>query len=109
MISGTAKKGLDCQKHVFDYLESLVEEIGMTKIIQPYVFPYSGLVTEDKGVTGMVIIAESHISVHTFSEKNYVFLDVFSCKDFNTQKAIDFSVDWFQIDEGYEVEVVNRG
>jgi S-adenosylmethionine decarboxylase len=30
--------------------------INMTSITQPYVFPYSGLVPEDRGITGIVII-----------------------------------------------------
>ncbi|MFA5242264.1 MAG: adenosylmethionine decarboxylase [Sulfuricella sp.] len=31
------------------------------------------------GVTGVVILAESHISVHTWPEKRFVTLDVFVC------------------------------
>ena len=73
----------------FDLLHTLPEIIGMTKITQPYVFPYSGLVPEDKGITGIVIIAESHISIHSFEEKQYCFVDIFSCRSFDTQKAID--------------------
>ena len=68
---------------IFDLLSSLPIAIGMTKITQPYVFPYSGLYPEDKGITGFVVIAESHISIHTFQDKNYAFLDIFSCKDFD--------------------------
>ena len=33
------------------------------------------------GVTGMVIIQESHISIHTFSKRQYVSIDVFTCKN----------------------------
>lgn len=31
------------------------------------------------GVTGVVVLAESHLSVHTWPEKNFVTLDVFVC------------------------------
>lgn len=34
---------------------------------------------EKGGVTGVVVLAESHISIHTWPEKNYVTLDVFVC------------------------------
>lgn len=34
---------------------------------------------ERGGVTGVVILAESHISVHTWPEKRFVTLDVFVC------------------------------
>ncbi|MBP9218982.1 MAG: adenosylmethionine decarboxylase [Sterolibacterium sp.] len=31
------------------------------------------------GVTGMVVLAESHLSLHTWPEENYVTLDVYVC------------------------------
>ncbi|MFC1570778.1 adenosylmethionine decarboxylase [Candidatus Omnitrophota bacterium] len=95
-------------KLVFDVLNDLPERIGMTKITQPYVFPYAGLVPEDKGITGTVIIAESHVSIHTFQEKDYCFVDVFSCKNFDVDLAADFLVNAFESKE-YDKHVVSRG
>ena len=34
-----------------------------------------------RGVTAFVVIAESHISVHTWPESGKAFLDIFSCKE----------------------------
>jgi S-adenosylmethionine decarboxylase len=34
---------------------------------------------EGAGITGMAILAESHISIHTWPELDYVALDVFMC------------------------------
>jgi S-adenosylmethionine decarboxylase len=93
---------------VFDVLNELPEKIGMTKITQPYVFPYSGLVPEDKGITGTVIIAESHISIHTFQEKDYCFVDVFSCKDFDVEFAAEYLVNVFE-SKSFDKHVVQRG
>jgi len=93
---------------VFHALNDLPEKIGMTKITQPYVFPYSGLIPEDKGITGTVIIAESHISIHTFQEKDYCFVDVFSCKDFDVEFAAEYFIDVFEAKK-YDKHVVNRG
>jgi S-adenosylmethionine decarboxylase len=92
----------------FDLLHTLPEIIGMTKITQPYVFPYSGLVPEDKGITGIVIIAESHISIHSFEEKQYCFVDIFSCRSFDTQKAIDTVLHTFE-PTSHTVHIVERG
>ena len=33
------------------------------------------------GVSGVAVIAESHISIHTWPELSYVALDVFTCGD----------------------------
>jgi len=93
---------------IFDVLDDLPEKIGMTKITKPYVFPYSGLAAEDKGITGTVIIAESHISIHTFQEKDYCFVDVFSCKDFDVDFAANYLIDVFE-SKKYEKYVVQRG
>ncbi|OGN95498.1 MAG: hypothetical protein A2Z77_07275 [Chloroflexi bacterium RBG_13_51_36] len=71
------------------WLEAYPAKIGMTRISPPYVLEYIGPVLEDWGISGFVFIAESHIGVHTFVERNYVNIDVFSCKDFDTEKAIE--------------------
>ena len=93
---------------VFSILHELPEKVGMTRITQPYVFPYSGLVPEDKGITGTVIIAESHISIHTFQEKDYCFVDVFSCKDFDVEFAAKYIISAFE-SKSYDKYVVQRG
>ena len=33
------------------------------------------------GISGMVVIAESHLSVHTWPEYNYAAVDIFTCGD----------------------------
>ena len=77
-LKGCPKEILADYELHFNFLKILPEVIGMTPITQPYVFPYSGLVPEDKGITGILIIAESHLSVHSFEEKGYCFIDIFS-------------------------------
>lgn len=99
---------LDNLEHCFNLLYALPEQIGMTKITQPNVFPYEGLVPEDRGITGVVIIAESHLSIHTFPLKKYAFIDIFSCKGFDTDAAIQYCIDHFE-SQSPEVHMVRRG
>lgn len=94
--------------HIFNVLNTLPEKIGMTKIIQPYVFPYSGLIPEDEGVTGVVVIAESHLSFHSFTRKDYFFFDLFSCKPFDVNATLEFIRDAFDVGE-MEIHYVERG
>ena len=107
-LTGCPKEILENYELHFNYLKILPEMIGMTPIIQPYVFPYSGLVPEDRGITGIVIIAESHLSVHSFQEKNYTFIDIFSCKDFDVNLAIEYTVDLFK-PTAFTQNIVQRG
>ena len=87
---------LNNHNKIFELLNNLPDYIGMTKITQPYVFPYKGVVPDEYGITGVVIIAESHISIHTFPEKNYLFMDIFSCKSFNTEKTKEYILNFFE-------------
>lgn len=87
---------LDDLDACFNLLNELPEKIGMTKITQPYVFRYKGQVPENDGITGVTIIAESHISLHTYPKKNFVFVDLFSCKPFDVEGARDYIVQFFQ-------------
>ncbi|MCD6539176.1 MAG: adenosylmethionine decarboxylase [Candidatus Omnitrophica bacterium] len=41
------------------------------------------------GVSGIAIIQESHISIHTWPEYKYAALDIFVCGTINPYKAID--------------------
>lgn len=107
-LKGCPKEVLQNYNLHFDLLKNLPEMIGMTPITQPYVFPYSGLVPEDKGITGVVIIAESHLSIHSFEDKGYSFIDMFSCKAFDVEKAVEYILDTFK-PESYERNLVQRG
>jgi len=71
------------------WLRSYPARIGMTRISAPYVVRYMGPALHDCGISGFVFIAESHIGIHTFVERNYVNIDVFSCRDFDAEKAIE--------------------
>ena len=81
----------------FTLLDNYPSKIGMTKIMPPYVFRYNGVKPEDWGISGVVLIAESHISIHTFPNKGYINIDVFSCKAFDPYLAVDYMKEQFGI------------
>lgn len=94
---GNNSKLLQDEQLLYQLLDSYPTQIGMTKISAPLVIRYIGTNTEDWGISGFVFIAESHISIHTFVERCYVNIDVFSCKDFDTEQAIKFFKEKFQL------------
>ncbi|HLY30950.1 MAG TPA: adenosylmethionine decarboxylase, partial [Ktedonobacterales bacterium] len=73
--------------------------IGMTKIGGPYMFDYQAPDPAYSGVSGLVVIAESHIAIHTFPELDYFTLDIFSCKNFDHEQAIAYIRDAFEVGE----------
>lgn len=86
---GANPEKLASEELVRGLLDHLPERIGMTKIATPHVQRYVGQKPEDWGVSGFVLIAESHIAVHTFPDRRYIWVDVFSCKGFDDQLAVD--------------------
>jgi S-adenosylmethionine decarboxylase len=93
---------------LYRLLEGLPERIHMTKIMPPYVFKHAEKGVE--GISGFVLIAESHISVHTFPARKFVNVDIFSCNNFDVEDALvelkkaftPRRVDWKLLDRGLE-------
>lgn len=88
---------LRSEEFIYKLLDQYPAEIGMTKICPPYVLKYVGAKPEEWGVSGFVMIAESHISIHTFVEQNYLNIDVFSCKNFDAERVIKDLSDRLQL------------
>ncbi len=95
-----------------DFIDQLLNaypaRIGMTKISPALVSRYVGPKVEDWGVSGFVLIAESHISIHTFPERSYINIDIFSCKEFDTDYAIKDLKENFGLSE-VRTYILSRG
>lgn len=93
---------------IYNLIDRLPDLVGMTKITQTQAFKYHGKVPEDWGITAMVMIAESHISIHTFPEKNFFAFDLFSCRDFDHDLIIQTLKEDLQCDN-IVFQLINRG
>ena len=105
---GGNKDLLGSEQLVRSLLDTYPAAINMTKISEPFVLRYVGEKPEDWGVTGFVIIAESHIAVHTFPDHGYVWVDVFSCKEFEAADAADRIIKAFELSHVTE-KIHDRG
>jgi len=64
---------------------------------------------QPQGITGIVLLAESHVAVHTWPEYNYVAIDIYTCGDkANPKKALEYLKKQFQ-PEKVEIKVIKRG
>ena len=93
---------------VRSFLTEYPDNLGMTRITDPNVLEYNGPNHDDAGVSGFVIIAESHISIHTFPRRNYVNIDIFSCKAFDDAQALEDAKRLFDLSEVKSL-VLDRG
>jgi len=86
-FGGNARRLAD-EALVRSLLDRYPAEIGMTPIAAPHVTRYVGSKPEDWGISGFILIAESHIALHTFPHHGYLWLDIFSCKGFDAEPVI---------------------
>lgn len=90
------------------FLSDLPGKIAMNKLEEPHIIDYKGNDSWDKGgVTGFVLIAESHISIHTFPHNGFFSADVYSCKPFDAEKVVAYFKDYFQ-SKRERVQIANR-
>ena len=74
---------LDDIDHIEDTLRRAVAAAGATLLhIHLHHFEPNG------GVSGVAVLAESHISIHSWPEANYVALDVFMCGKANPDACV---------------------
>ena len=104
---GDSEKMQDVE-FIYQLLDMYPSQIGMTKISSPKVSKYVGSKPEDWGVSGFVLIAESHISIHTFPDRSYINIDVFSCKEFDAEHAVKDLQQRFGLGE-VRSYILNRG
>ena len=84
---------LDDLKHIERTLKRCVEVAGATLLhIHLHHFTPNG------GVSGVAVLSESHISIHSWPEANYAALDVFMCGEAKPHEAIAVLKDAFQAD-----------
>lgn len=77
-------EGLDDRDRIETALIDAVKAAGATLLhIHLHTF------TDGGGISGVAVLAESHISVHTWPERGYAAFDVFMCGDAEPRKAMN--------------------
>lgn len=109
-LYGCSEKNISDSNLIYKILDELPELIQMHKISQPQIIVYPGKENSfDKGgISAFVLIAESHISIHTWKGYGYASVDIFSCKNFDVKKVEEYLVDKFK-PKKVEKRLIMRG
>jgi S-adenosylmethionine/arginine decarboxylase-like enzyme len=79
-------QGPKTMDELFGVFDTMPFKIGMTPIIRPYTVKNR---VDGEPVTSIItMIAESHISLHYFEQTGRAYLDLFSCRFFDTDRVI---------------------
>lgn len=87
-------------------LENLLQQAAIAAnvtIVQSVFHQFS-----PQGITGIVIIEESHISIHTWPEYGYASVDFFTCGNGQPEKAYAVIVNGLEAERS-EILLIDRG
>jgi len=108
-------EAFDCNKNVLSDVEAIKNFLNRVpyiietkKLGEPVVVHSQHENKRESGISGFVIILDSHVSIHTYPEKRYASIDIYSCKEFDIDKVIEYVKEFFET-EKIETETVPRG
>ena len=86
---------ISSKSHIEQYAKKLCEVIEMLPFGEPHV-PYFGQnKPHTKGYSLVQLIETSSITGHFSEFKKSVYLNIFSCKPYDKDKALEFTKEWF--------------
>ena len=82
--------------------------VEMHTLTRPKVIRATPKEYDTGGITGFVILSESNISIHTYPQEGKFYLDLFSCMEFNVDKAMSYIKEKFQL-KNFKKSLLKRG
>jgi S-adenosylmethionine decarboxylase len=80
-------------------LNELPERVAMEKVSPVHLYDIETSNPLDAGMSGFVVIAQSHVSMHAWPEYGEVDIDICSCKEFSQEDAINYAKEVFKTDD----------
>lgn len=101
---GASPELLKDKDQLRDLLHTLTAEMGMHAICDPVLVEVGPKNTKDPGgLSGFVMIAESHLSFHTFPNRGFVTIDVYTCQnEIDSNKLTAFFTKSFSLEKSEE-------
>lgn len=101
---------LNDREMVLGTLTELCQQQNMTPLIEPVVVEAADNQLKDPGGwSGFLMIAESHISIHTFPRRRFLSADVYTCQNgLDVEQIVMFLKKRFNLEE-VETNFIKRG
>ena len=102
------REALDDPEAVIGFLKSLVKRVDMRILAGPLTGREDGG-PDRSGVSGVVILYESHAAIHTYPWLGGAFVDIFSCREFDHEVVLGVFDEFFGAHRVRELETQTRG
>lgn len=97
---------LNDPKQITHLLDYICQKYNYT-ILQKSAYEFTPL-----GFTTIYLLSESHISIHTFPEKNYAAIDIYTCRQYPDNQVYleiyDYLIQQFQADPTQQPIIIDR-
>ena len=96
----------ECDSSVINNAESVEKimteavKISGATIVKPFFHRFS-----PHGISGIIVVAESHFAIHTWPEHSAAAVDIFSCGDFNYIDALVYIKESIKSPENSVIQV----
>jgi S-adenosylmethionine decarboxylase proenzyme len=91
--------------HIFDnYIRASLIKNKMT-ILNDQVHHFGNL---EGAFTSLYLLSESHLSIHTWPENNFIAIDIFTCGDCETKNIVSDIISYFS-PERHTIKNIIRG
>jgi S-adenosylmethionine decarboxylase len=94
---------LDEKQRILEVISAIADVIGATKL-RSVIHDFG----EGHGITGLLLLAESHISIHTWPEHEYAAVDIFMCGQGDIYRSVTVLESYFP-EADIEHRLLTRG
>jgi len=99
LIEGFYKIEVD-KEMIKKYFNGITNELKLKMYGEPIIFsPGGGGREENQGYDAFVPLIDSGISLYVWVNSKFISLIIYTCKNFDNKKALDFTKEFFKIDE----------
>ena len=91
------------------YIKELCDEIKMKMYGETWIEKFASHDEKLFGITVLQAIETSSITAHFAENIGEIYLDVFSCAEYDPQKVLDFTIKFFNCQKGIIISNSERG
>ena len=108
-FKGANKEKISNPDIVKRYIKELCDEIQMKMYGETWIEKFASHDEKLFGITVLQAIETSSITAHFAENIGEIYLDVFSCAEYDPQKVVSFTSNFFECEQGIIISASERG